>query len=69
MTTFPAEGISSDKIRGFTKSIPAFIARADINTSGTNICPDLKRTPTTLIPGISPWLIISTGSLPAEIAC
>jgi ATP-dependent Clp protease ATP-binding subunit ClpC len=47
----------------------AFIAWADIIISGTNISPSLKRSPTSLIPGINPSLMTFMASSPASSSC
>lgn len=49
-------------------TVPITTLPADASTSGTNISPLLKRAPTTLMPPVSPCVMVSTGSAPASIA-
>ncbi len=65
ITITPADFMSSPLTAGLTTSTPAFIALADIITSGTNISPSLNFVPTIFIPAIKPSLIIDNGSSPA----
>ena len=67
--TLPAVGISAPPSFSFASSTPAFIAWADIIISGTNISPSLKRSPTSLIPGINPSLMTFMASSPASSSC
>ncbi|VYU56477.1 Uncharacterised protein [Eubacterium limosum] len=62
ITMVPSVGRSVSAINGLTMAIPAFMARAAINTSGTNISPFLNFSPTTFMPLNNPSLIIATGS-------
>ena len=67
-TPFGLEVLSFDVSSGFSTAMPAFIARATINTSGTYRTLCLKSSPTTLIPAINPSFNTSCAERPSASA-
>ncbi len=69
MTTVPLFWAFPAANRGLRISIPAFIARAAMSTSGTKTSLFLNFTPITFIPSSSPWSRISSAPIPSSTAC
>ena len=66
---FPSGSAASPERSGFKRAVPAFIARAATNTSGTNTSSFLNFSPMMFIPLKSPSFKMVVASIPSSIAC